>query len=281
MTKTINFLSGLPRSGNTLLSAILNQNPMFYVSPLSPLSNIFYELDKIKNINEDCLRTESNKDKVDELMKNIAQSFYKDVQQNFIFDRDKTWGTPYHINLITKYINPKPKIIFTVRDINEIIASFIALKPKVFVEEYKSGSFYLNYYKKFEDGFAEYLMRPNGQIDNALCSLSSCLNEKFSDFFHIVEYRDLVGNPEKTMKLIYEFLEIDFYNHDFFDIRKIESDKDSNIGFPESMHMVKGSIEPSSIDAKKMLSDYTYNKYLDMEFWRPGSKMTETLSFRF
>jgi sulfotransferase len=281
MNKTINFLSGLPRSGNTLLSAILNQNPIFHVSPLSPLSNIFYELDKIKNINENCLRTESNQDRLESLMKNVAQFFYKDVEQNIIFDRDKTWGTPYHINLITKYINPQPKIIFTVRDINEIISSFIELRPKAFVEEYESGSFYLNYYKKFEDGFAEYLMRPNGQIDNALCSLSSFLNKRFSNFFHIVEYKDLVESPEKTINEIYKFLNIEPYGHDFLNIKKLESDNDTKIGFPEKMHKVHSAIKPSDINPKNILSEYTYNKYSDMEFWRPGSKMIESLSVRF
>ena len=29
------FLSGLPRTGNTLLSAILNQNPDIYCTPIS------------------------------------------------------------------------------------------------------------------------------------------------------------------------------------------------------------------------------------------------------
>jgi sulfotransferase len=281
MNKTINFLSGLPRSGNTLLAAILNQNPAFHVSPLSPLSSVLYEMDKIKNINENCLRTESNKDRIETLMKSTAQSFYKDVNQRIIFDRDKTWGTPYHINLITEYINPQPKIIFTVRDINDIIASFIALRPSSFVEEYESGSFYMNYYKRFEDGFAEYLMRPNGQIDNALCSLSSSLNDKFSDFFYIVEYKDLVRDPEKTINSIYNFLDIEPYAHDFLNIKKIESDDDDKVGFPEATHFVKDSIKPSCIDAKNVLSEYTYNKYSDMEFWRLGSKMRQSLSFRF
>ncbi|NBP58534.1 sulfotransferase, partial [bacterium] len=31
------FISGLPRSGSTLLSAILNQNPRFYSGPNSPV----------------------------------------------------------------------------------------------------------------------------------------------------------------------------------------------------------------------------------------------------
>jgi len=35
--KDIYFLGGLPRSGNTLLSSILNENPSVYCSPISPL----------------------------------------------------------------------------------------------------------------------------------------------------------------------------------------------------------------------------------------------------
>ena len=31
------FMAGLPRSGSTLLSAILNQNPRFYSGPSSPV----------------------------------------------------------------------------------------------------------------------------------------------------------------------------------------------------------------------------------------------------
>ena len=34
------FIAGLHRSGVTLLSSILNQNPRFYSGPLSPVLNI-------------------------------------------------------------------------------------------------------------------------------------------------------------------------------------------------------------------------------------------------
>ena len=50
--KSIYFLGGLPRSGNTLLSALLNQNPDIYVSPLSPLLNNLLTIEKNLNFNE-------------------------------------------------------------------------------------------------------------------------------------------------------------------------------------------------------------------------------------
>ena len=41
--KTIYHLSGLPRSGNTLLSSILNQNPKINTTPLSDLNYLMVE----------------------------------------------------------------------------------------------------------------------------------------------------------------------------------------------------------------------------------------------
>ena len=38
--KDIFFLSGLPRSGSTLLGSILGQNPSFFVTPTSPLLDL-------------------------------------------------------------------------------------------------------------------------------------------------------------------------------------------------------------------------------------------------
>ena len=38
--KTYYFMSGLPRSGSTVLASILNQNPAVYVTPTSPMLNV-------------------------------------------------------------------------------------------------------------------------------------------------------------------------------------------------------------------------------------------------
>jgi len=45
------FLSGFPRSGNTLLSTILNQNPTIATTGHSFIPDIFLQLERIKNYN--------------------------------------------------------------------------------------------------------------------------------------------------------------------------------------------------------------------------------------
>jgi sulfotransferase len=40
----IHFISGLPRSGSTLLAAILRQNPRFHAGMSSPVASLFMAL---------------------------------------------------------------------------------------------------------------------------------------------------------------------------------------------------------------------------------------------
>ena len=48
MKKQYYFLSGIPRSGNTLLSSILNQNKKIASTPNSLISEILYNFDSFR-----------------------------------------------------------------------------------------------------------------------------------------------------------------------------------------------------------------------------------------
>ena len=65
MNKTYHFLAGLPRSGNTLLSAILNQNPDIYSTPLSPLPTFMWDFANSANNSEQVNRNVENKIKTE------------------------------------------------------------------------------------------------------------------------------------------------------------------------------------------------------------------------
>ena len=43
---TYYFMAGLPRSGSTLLSALLNQNPDIHSEPSSPLCGMMFNLER-------------------------------------------------------------------------------------------------------------------------------------------------------------------------------------------------------------------------------------------
>ena len=187
MDKIYHFLAVLPRSGNTLLSAIINQNPNIYSSPLSPLPTLIWDFENSCRENQHIIRNKENQTRSTELISSAINTFYKDVSSPIIIDREKSWGTPGNLFLIKKYITPTPKIIITVRDILEIIASFILMNPDYLKNEVKNSDDFINNYRLPNDIMVECLMKPNGDINKGLLSLASAFYPENKDIFHIVE----------------------------------------------------------------------------------------------
>jgi sulfotransferase len=272
MEKTYYFLAGLPRSGNTLLSAILNQNPNIYSTPLSPLLDLMWEYSKSYNYLNSIKRNKENKDRGADLLSSFFNTFYKNVEKPVIIDRQKDWGMPGNLDLIKKHITESPKIIITVRDILEILASFIQLDSDRLRSDVINNNAFVNIYRSEEDCICEYLMQTGGDIDRALVSVASAFYLENKDIFHIVEYNDLLSKPQETMSSIYKFLELPDYTHDFNNIKKIELDDDIGLGYPKNLHDVRESLSRSSTSVD-ILSDYIKHKYSNMEFWRNNSLM--------
>lgn len=217
-------------------------------------------------------RNKENKLRADIFLSSFINNFYKDVEKPIVIDREKTWGTPANLALIKEYITPTPKIIFTVRDVLDIIASFVKMDADYLkTNTTNSASFYLNY-RSQKDSIVEFLMTPNGELDRALLSLATAFFPENKGMFHIVEYNDLVLKPEETMSSIYKFLELPEYKHNFKKIEKVEVDDDESSGLPKNLHEIRKSISKSTTNTD-ILSDYIKHKYSNMEFWRDNSLM--------
>lgn len=271
MPKTIHFLSGLPRSGNTLLSALLNQNPDFYSSPISPLSENIYSL--YRNYNYEAVqRNEENYVRHTKALQNYSQSFYADVKQDIIFDREKDWATPPNLFLIKEFITDKPKVIFTVRNLLEVLASMITINRELYLMEMRNFELGAKYYLTENDALCEYLMRPMALVDKSLLAMANAMSEDNSETFHIVQYKDLVKNPEQSMKDIYKFLDLSYYPHNFANIKKVENDNDAAVGLSPDTHHVRKSITPSEIDPHSFFSPYILDKYSNIDFARKADR---------
>jgi sulfotransferase len=272
MDKTYHFLAGLPRSGNTLLSAILNQNPDIYSTPLSPLPTFMWDFGNASNNMEQVNRNVENKIKTEIFLSSFMDNYYKEVEKPIVIDREKAWGTPANLGIVKKYITPTPKIIFTVRDVLEILASFVKMDAQYLKNEAYDKGYYMSNYRSPKDLVCEHMMAPNSDIDKGLLSLASAFYPENKGIFHIVEYNELVLNPEETMAGIYDFLELPHYEHNFNKIEKVEVDNDEAVGLPKDLHDIRKSLSQSSTSLD-ILSDYIRHKYSNMEFWRENSLM--------
>jgi sulfotransferase len=264
--KTYYFLAGMPRSGNTLLSALLNQNPKIYSSPLSPVCEQMYRL-TLTLQDATGLRNEENSERTKYILNNYMDNFYYDINKPIIFDREKYWLTPPNLDVILNYITPNPKIIFTVRNYVDILASYINLSLADIEYEIENQHLYIKDLPRY-DLIAEFLSRTNSSLDLSMLCVRTGLKEEYKKYVHFVDYEDLVTSPEQTLKDLYFFLEEEPFNHDLNNIQKLEIDRDDKVNQNTLTHFVSPSIIPSQLKGSEIFSDSILKKYSNMNIWK-------------
>jgi len=266
-------MAGLPRSGSTLLSAILNQNPDFYVGPATDLPRMMIAL------HQEIQKSESfvcgyNPQGYFNVVKEIPNNFYANIDRKYIVDKNRTWGTPDYLQLLDA-ISSDVKIICPVRPILEILASFVRLaeqNPNNFIDalldEIPAGS-----YRARNDSRCDVLMAPNKQIEQNILSIASALIPEHASKFHFVVYSDLVNKPQETMFKIYEFLNLPNFQHNFNHLIWTPMPNEAEVYGIPNLHSIQPQLRPSQTDVA-ILSDYVKTKYeRTLDFLHPRIKI--------
>lgn len=265
MDKQYYFLAGFPRSGNTLLSSILNQNPDIYSSPLSPVAEYMWVChEAARNIENS--RTNSYPNRSKNAIVNIIKNYYQDVEKPIIFDRDKNWISPPNARMIKEYFDLNTKVIFTTRPIIEILASTIAIFKDSLVEEMNGSEYIQDINLVKNDNLCDYLMSEHGQIGRLYSALYSIDNLNDGNI-HVVKYEDLLSAPQKTMNNIYDFLELDHFNHNFTNIQKIDKDNDHEVGHPKDLHKIRRKLGRGTVRVEDYLTPRSIEKYKDVRYY--------------
>jgi sulfotransferase len=230
MNKKIFYLSGLPRSGSTLLSSILEQNLNFHIEGNSPVCQMMWDLHFSINYNcEEQIFANNKIDVANNIVSSIPFLYYKNSKKPYVLDKCRSWTSYENINIIKKYIDLNPKIIILIRDITEIVKSFIKIDP------------YTNWEKIIF----------NNNSDPLIKSINGIFSIKEHDLKHciFIFYDDLIYNTENVIEKIYNFLEIDFFNHNLNKIEQkyIENDNFYNV---KNFHKVRPIIEKKNYDIK-------------------------------
>ena len=265
-------MSGLPRSGSTLLTALLNQNPEIYASTNSPLLDTIHYTEEYLLYKSEQYKATPNPEGAYKVISSISNNYYFNIPQNIIIDKSRGWVN--QVKHIQDYISKEPKIICPVRDIQDILSSFLNLiynsKTISFVDE----NLIKNKIEISNDNRCEYLMSPQGIIGQSYNAILQGIENNAEKYFLFVEYENLVKNPQEELNKIYDFLELPHYNHTFDNI-KSKKDEDDKVYNLENMHKVRSKVEKIHRDNSKYLSDYIINKYKHMEFWK---KRTQSYS---
>jgi sulfotransferase len=257
------YLSGLFRSGNTLLSALLNQHPEIYASHLSPVLDYAFSVSQNFSDNPADPRYVESK-KSQNVIKGILTSYHKDIKKPIIFDRNKFWCTYDSVNLIKNFIDPRPKIIITTRNPFEVAESAIKNGPDFVDRKMAEEGFIWDFGLSVNDNRANYLLGNNGFVSQIQSFLHVSSLPENKDIFHVVKYNDLILNTQNVMDKIYNFFEIEKINNNLNNIVLEEKENDEALGLPKDIHKVYPTIQSNKADPKNFFSNYVLEKYKNL-----------------
>ena len=268
--KTFYFMAGLPRSGSTLLSSLLNQNPRFYSGPSSPVVPTMLTLENSLSNDELFLgypKVEIGK----KIIASILPQYYSDVDKPVIFDKNRSWTV--RMNYIPGYFDITPKVICPVRDISEILTSFIMMcRRNPYTNQTK-----INFIDEMliksnipltDDNRCEFLASPQGILGQSVDGIKKAIMEGYDQCLHFVEYKDLVNKPQETLNKIYEFLEEEPFEHTFDNLENPHRENDQQIYGLADMHEVRPIVKSTAPKPEEILSENILSKCIGVEFWR-------------
>lgn len=255
------FISGLPRSGSTLLSAILRQNPDFHADISTPVQALAgTSIDIITGADNNHIVTEEQRKN---LLYGIFNGYYQHIENPIIFDTSRSWTKK--TNLL-QALFPYTKILCPVRDVVSILNSFEVLLNKNCFYGKQVGE------KILSDNI---FIRVEEIFERAVMKCHYFLQEGYTlkpEMIFFIEYENLCKEPEKTMRSVYEFLEKPYYAHDFENIEYSNENFDNACNL-KNLHTVRRKVEykpPRCVLPIEIVQQY---KNMNMEFWRKNNKM--------
>ena len=259
MRNGIHFISGLPRSGSTLLAALLRQNPRFHAGMTSPVGALYAALEGALSRRNEAAVFIGDEQRRD-VLAGVFDNYYRALQQEkLIFDTNRSWCAklPALVELF-----PRARIICCVRAIPWIMDSVERLVRRNAFE--LSGMF------GYEPGGTVFtrvnrLAGGDGMVGYALDALKEAFYGEQAGRLILVEYQALTRAPAETMRLLYEMLEEPAFAHDFDNVVYEADAFDLALGTP-GLHAVRRKVE--WIDRSTVLPPELFARFQSDSFWR-------------
>ncbi|HYE36516.1 sulfotransferase [Methylocaldum sp.] len=253
------FISGLPRSGSTLLAAILRQNPRFHAGMASPVGSLFTAmLNQVSAGSEwgPVVTTEQRR----RLLRGVFESYYADqTDKTVIFDTSRLWCSklPALLDLF-----PDAKVIACVRNVGWIMDSIERLyradpfeNTRLFIDDAERNTVYSR---------VETLAQRNRLVGFAWSALKEAFYGEQAGSLLVVDYELLAQAPQRVLPLIYRFVGEPEFEHDFQNVCYEAPDFDSALGM-RGLHTVRPEVGMRT--RATILPPDLFEQYAQLSFW--------------
>ena len=208
----------MPRSGSTLFTSILNQNPNIFASSSSPVCNTLYWSHRLWN-DQIALKANPNPTAVQAVLNTIIPSFYSTRTETIIIDKAFSWGTPDNLSVLTNALGYTPKFIVMDRPIDKVLNSFHKLLAKS---------------PQFVGNISDFL-------DLAVMSHQNLLAQIPEQCF-VVSYDRLCNDTTNLLSEFYAFINQPKFDHNLSHIVNTCTDDDTVWGLTD-MHKIRPTIK--------------------------------------
>lgn len=207
MAGDLHFISGMPRSGSTLLSALLRQNRRLHAGMSSPVGLLMGTLMRAMS-QEQATSVFIEDDQRRRILRGCAENYYADNRAAIVFDTNRAWCA--RMGLIAD-LWPKATVVALVRnpawvlDSVERLIQRNALEPSGIFGYSADGTVYSR-----SDG----LMAGDGMIGLATNALRQAVFGEHRHRLLLVRYESLTADPQGTLDAIYDRIGEPRFVHD-------------------------------------------------------------------
>jgi sulfotransferase len=263
----VHFISGLPRSGSTLLAALLRQNPRFEANMSGPLAGLFGSL-----LAEMSARNEFSVfiDDIQRqrLLRGLFDSYYADCQAEVVFDTSRSWCA--RLPALSQLF-PAARVITCVRNLSWIVDSIErvvqrnAFSPSSIFNYSSGGTVYTR---------ANGIAGGEGMLGYAYDALKEACYGAHAERLLLVQYETLTAEPAKVMAAIYDFLDEPPFEHDYQHVSFDASDFDNKAGTP-GLHDVRPKV--AAVERPTLLPPDLFQRFANDAFWRDPKRTPKGL----
>ncbi|RII26477.1 MAG: sulfotransferase family protein [Geobacter sp.] len=260
--KKFHFISGLPRSGSTMLSAILRQNPRFHASVSSPVGAFADTiLSQVSAGSEFAPQVDIPKRR--KLVQALFEAYYSDIDRPVIFDTNRHWSAKLPA-LLDLY--PDSKMIACVRNVAWVMDSIERLyranpfeQTRLFSSPAERSTVYTR---------VEALGQRNRLVGLGWSSLKEAFYSEEGKSLLVIDYDILSQRPAEVMPLVYQFLGEEPFAHDFNNLEFDTPEYDDGLGV-KGLHKVRKEV---SFQARRtVLPPDLFDQYSRLSFWHNTS----------
>lgn len=260
------FISGLPRSGSTLLCNILAQNNDLFVSKST--SGCHDVLFGIRNQWDKLIEHQAGKVDYDQLRRVLGSvlNSYHSTDKTLIADKGRGWLSL--IEMVEFILGYTPKIIVPVRNITEILSSFEKLWRKS--TGFSQWNFEASDYLKSQtvEGRCDIWASSGQPIGLAYNRVKDAISRGYKNKLLFVEFDQLTSYPDQTLQMVYDYLELPQYNHSFNHVEQVTEEDDEGVHRIPGLHSIRPQVAPIPYDSDKILGNFLVQKYSNLELWR-------------